>query len=113
MEKYSDTWESRLKTVEEVCSRFQEANLTLNLTKCDFCHAKVTYLGKEVGQGTVRPVKSKVYAIIAFPSPKSKRELRRFLGMAGYYRNFCKNFSDVVKPLTDSLRKICFFCLEF
>ncbi len=45
MEKYSDTWESRLKTVEEVFSRFQEANLTLNLTKCDFCHAKVTYLG--------------------------------------------------------------------
>ncbi len=102
---YSDTWDSHLKTLEEVFSRFQEANLTLNLTKCDFCHAKVTYLGKEVGHGTVRPVESKVRAIIDFPSPKSKRELRRFLGMAGYYRNFCKNFSDVVKPLTDSLRK--------
>ncbi len=89
---YSDTWESHLKTLEEVFSRFQEANLTLNLTKCDFCHAKVTYLGKEVGHGTVRPVESKVRAIIDFPSPKSKRELWRFLGMAGYYRNFCKNF---------------------
>ncbi len=66
---YSDTWESHLKTLEEVFSRFQEANLTLNLTKCDFCHAKVTYLGKEVSHRTVRPVKSKVYAINAFPSP--------------------------------------------
>ncbi len=102
---YSDTWESHLKTLEEVFSRFQEANLTLNLTKCDFCHAKVTHLDKEVGHGTVQPVKSKVYAINAFPSPKSERELRRFLGMAGYYRNFCKNFSDVVKPLNGSLRK--------
>ncbi len=102
---YSDMWESHLKTLEEVFSRFQEANLTLNLTKCDFCHAKVTYLGKEVSHRTVQPVKSKVYAINAFPSPKSERELRRFLGMAGYYRNFCKNFSDVVKPLTGSLRK--------
>ncbi len=108
---YSDTWESHLKTLEEVFSRFQEANLTLNLTKCDFCHAKVTYLGKEVGHGTVRPVESKVRAIIDFPSPKSKRELRRFLGMAGYYRNFCKNFSDVVS-LSQIIFERCFFRLS-
>lgn len=95
--------ESHLKTLKEVFSRFQEANLTLNLTKCDFCHAKVTYLGKEVGYGMVRPVESKVCAIMDFSSPKSKRELRRFLGMVGYYRNFCKNFSDVAKPPTDGL----------
>ncbi|KAL0153990.1 hypothetical protein M9458_050705, partial [Cirrhinus mrigala] len=106
---YSDTWNSHLQTLEEVFSRFQAANLTLNLAKCEFCHATVTYLGKEVGHGTVRPLEAKVQAIVEFPVPKSKRDLRRFLGMAGYYRNFCKNFSDVVKPLTDILRKAVSF----
>ncbi len=102
---YSENWESHLKTLEEVFTRFKEANLTLNLAKCEFCHATVKYLGKEVGQGTVRPVEAKVSAIVNFPVPQTKRELRRFLGMAGYYRSFCRNFSDVVKPLTDNLRK--------
>lgn len=101
---YSDTWSSHLQTLEEVFSRFQAANLTLNLAKCEFCHATVTYLGKEVGH-----LEAKVQTIVEFPGPKSKRELRRFLGMAGYYRSFCKNFADVAKPLTDNLRKAVTF----
>ncbi len=106
---YSDTWSSHLQTLEEVFSRFQAVNLTLNLAKCEFCHATVKYLGKEVGHGTVRPLEAKVQAIVEFPVPKSKRDLRRFLGKVGCYRSFCKNFSDVVKPLTDNLRKAVSF----
>ncbi len=106
---YSDTWSSHLQTLEEVFSRFQAVNLTLNLAKCEFCHATVKYLGKEVGHGTVRPLEAKVQAIVEFPVPKSKRDIRRLLGMAGYFRSFCKNFSDVVKPLTDNLRKAVSF----
>lgn len=63
----------------------------------------ITYLGKEVGQGQVRPVSAKVSAIVDFPIPTTRRELRRFLGMSGYYRNFCRNFSTVVHPLTSLL----------
>ncbi len=62
----------------------------------------VTYLGKLVGQGQVKPVSAKVEAIAEFPSHTNKRELR-FLGMTGYYRGFCKNFSTLVAPLTDLL----------
>lgn len=56
-----------------------------------------------VGQGQVKPVGVKVEAIAQFPPPTNKRELRRFLGMVGYYRGFCKNFATVVAPLTDLL----------
>ena len=42
-------------------------------------------------------------AITAFPVPTTRRELRRFLGMAGYYCGFCRNFSSVVAPLTSLL----------
>ncbi len=79
---YSTTWNDHLKTLEEVFTRFRDANLTLNLAKCEFCHATIAYLGKEVGHGTVRPVEAKVQAIVVFPVPKSKRD-------------FCKNLVSV------------------
>jgi len=68
---------------------FVFANLTVNLLKCELAKATVTYLGKVVGQGQVRPVHAKVEAIDKYPSPTTKRELMRFLGMAGFYRCFC------------------------
>lgn len=104
---YSDSWSSHMHTLEMVFSRLAAANLTLNLSKCAFAQATVTYLGREVGQGKVRALDSKVRAIIDYPVPSSRRSLRRFLGMSGYYRAFCKNFADVVAPLTSltSLKK--------
>ncbi len=72
----------------------------MNLAKCEFGKAVVTYLGKQVGQGQVRPLSAKVQAILEFPVPETRRQLRRFLGMCGYYRGFCKNFASVVAPLT-------------
>lgn len=66
--------------------------------------ATVTYLGKVVGMGKVRPVRAKVIAIDTFHSPQTKLELMRFLGMTGYYKSFCPNFSSVVDPLRDLLQ---------
>ncbi|XP_029985092.1 CD2-associated protein-like [Sphaeramia orbicularis] len=63
--------------------RLTEASLTVNLAKCEFGKATVTYLGRVVGQGEVRPVQAKVKAILEYPSPTTKKELMRFLGMVG------------------------------
>lgn len=100
---YSANWEEHLQVLNIVSGHLRDANLTLNLAKCEFAKAVVTYLGKRVGQGQVRPVEAKVSAIVNFPTPTTKRELRRFLGMVGYYRGFCRNFASVVAPLTDLL----------
>lgn len=100
---YSNSWEDHLVKLDEVFGRLADASLTLNLAKCEFAKAVVVYLGKCVGQGQVRPVEAKVSAIVEFPTPTNKRELRRFLGMAGYYRGFCRNFAAIVSPLTDLL----------
>lgn len=51
------------------------------------------------------PITVKVDAINNLPVPSNKKELMIFLGMAGYYRQFCKNFSAIVEPLTDMLHK--------
>lgn len=64
----------------------------------------MTYLGRVVGQGQVCPVNTKVQAVEQFPAPTTKKELMRFLGLVGYYRSFCRNFSTVVSPLTDLLK---------
>lgn len=74
----------------------------INLAKCEFAKAIVTYLGKVVGQGQVRPVQAKIMAVQQFPPPTTKKELMCFLGMVG--RSFCKNFSSVVAPLNDLLK---------
>uniref|UniRef100_A0A671UEB7 Gypsy retrotransposon integrase-like protein 1 n=1 Tax=Sparus aurata TaxID=8175 RepID=A0A671UEB7_SPAAU len=100
---YSNSWHEHIRQLKAVFTRLCDANLTLNLAKCEFGRATVEYLGKVVGQGQVKPVNSKIEAIRSFPAPGSRRELRRFLGMAGYYRCFCNNFSAVAAPLTDLL----------
>jgi len=102
---YSDNWVEHLERLQALFERLSAANLTVNLAKSDFAHAHVTYLGYEVGQGQVKPLNSKIHAIDKYPAPKAKREVMRFLGMAGYYRRFVMNFSDIVAPLTDLLKK--------
>ncbi len=76
---YADTWEDHLKTLDDVFKCLRNANLTLNLSKCEFGCATVTYLRKEVGNGQVRPLNSKIQAILDFPVPKTRKELRQFL----------------------------------
>ena len=73
--------------------------------KSEFSKATVKYLGHIVGQGQVRPLDAKIQTIVKFPIPTSRKELARFLGMAGYYRNFILNFSEIAAPLTNLLSK--------
>ena len=104
---YSDNWSDHLEQIRTFFKRIRDANLTINLPKSEFGQAQVSFLGHVVGQGSVIPITAKVEAIAKCPIPTNKKELyiMRFLGMAGYYRRFCKNFSVIVDPLTNLLRK--------
>ncbi len=75
------------------------------LWKCAIGRVEVWYLGFHLGHGQVRPQIDKTAAIAACPSPKTKKEVRQFLGLAGYYRRFIPNFSDLTSPLTDLTKK--------
>ncbi|XP_072178114.1 uncharacterized protein [Diadema setosum] len=102
---FSNTWEEHVAHLRELFQRLSHAGLVVNLAKCEFGKACVTYLGHKVGRGRVAPRDAKVRAIVDFPVPSSKRELQRFLGMCGFYRRFVPNFSHLVVPLTDLLKK--------
>ena len=102
---YSDTWVDHLTRLEKLLKALQNANLVVKLSKCTFVHAQVEYLGYVVGQGTIAPPHAKVKAICDLKPPNNRKEVRRILGMAGYYRMFLINFADLVAPLTDLLKK--------
>lgn len=98
---HTNTWNEHIAALETVFTRLGDASLTLNLAKCEFGQATVTYLGRQVGRGKVRPLDAKIAAVEKYPIPEYRKALRRFLGMAGYYRNFCRNYATVVSPLTE------------
>ena len=97
----ADSWEEHIQQLEELFGRLSTSGLVINLAKCEFSRATVTYLGHEVGQGKTAPRTAKVEAILNFPVPCDRRGVRRFLGMCGFYRRFCKNFASIAGPLTD------------
>ena len=102
---FSDNWSDHIRQIKRFFQIMREAKLTINLMKSEFGKATVKYLGHIVGQGQVRPLDAKIQTIVKFPIPTSRKELARFLGMAGYYRNFCLNFSEIAAPLTNLLSK--------
>ena len=64
-----------------------------------------SYLGHVVGNGEVRPEESKCRAVETFPLPVTKKQVRAFLGLTGYYRKFIPDYATVAAPLTDLTRK--------
>ena len=107
---YSQTWSEHMCTLKMLFDRLTQAKLTINLEKSEFGKANVTFLGHVVGSGNVKPIDAKVDAITHFPRPENKKQLMRFLGMVGYYRKFCQNFSSIAEPLTNLLGKRKIFC---
>jgi hypothetical protein len=88
-----------------VFERMRKYNLKLQPDKCDFLGKKVSYLGHVIGKTGVRPDDRRIEAVRDYPEPKTTRELKGFLGLAGYYRRFIPNFSRISKPLPELLKK--------
>ncbi len=86
---YSETWEKHMEHIREVLQCLQEAGLTVNSWKCVIAKAETEYLGFVIGKGVIRPQVEKVRAIEVCPQPRTRKELRSFLGMAGFYNKLC------------------------
>jgi hypothetical protein len=73
--------------------------------KCVFATDTVEYLGHLVTKDGVKPDPRKVQAIREYPTPRTVRDVRAFIGLAGYYRRHVQNFAKIAKPLTNLTRK--------
>ena len=102
---YSNSWEEHIKHITEILSRIANAGLTLKPSKCVFASATVDYLGHIVGVGKVEPRQLKISAIVNFPKPQSKHQLRQYLGLCGYYRKFLPHYAHLASSLNEMLKK--------
>ena len=98
---YSDTLEEHLKHIEKVFEKLKRANLKLKLCKCIFASTEITFLGHVITHNSIHIDQNKVLAIKNAPVPRNVREMRSFLGMANFHRNFIQNYANIVAPLTD------------
>ncbi|GKB57563.1 reverse transcriptase domain-containing protein [Tanacetum coccineum] len=85
--------------------RYEETNLVLNWEKCHFMVKEGIVLGHKVSGSGIEVDKAKIKAISKLPYPMNVRSIRSFLGHAGFYRRFIKDFSQTACPMTQLLVK--------
>jgi len=105
---YSSSWSEHLQHLRAVLDALQAHHLHLKRSKCSFGASSVTYLGHVISADGVAMDADKVAAVTEWPVPRSTRDLQGFLGLAGYYRKFIRDFGTIAAPLTRLLRKDAF-----
>ena len=100
---YLYTEEDHLRWLQAVFERFHEHGLKLKPSKCSFLHKQITFLGHEVSADGIRPGDLNLKGIAEMAPPANYTEVRRFLGMTGFFRRFIKNYARIAKPLNDIL----------
>ncbi|KAL7289564.1 hypothetical protein TKK_0016535 [Trichogramma kaykai] len=101
---YVNSIQEHKEKMFRLMGRLKSANLTVRPDKCHFLKTTVTYLGHIISEKGVEPDPSKVSAVSNFPRPKNRMNIKQFLGLAGYYRRFVKDFAKIAKPLTGLLK---------
>ncbi|KAL5537987.1 hypothetical protein UlMin_045695 [Ulmus minor] len=102
---FGSSFDECLHHLKLVLVRCKEKNLVLNWEKCHFLVKKGIVLGHIVSQKGIEVDKSKVDLISSLPPARTVKEIRSFLGHAGFYRRFIKDFSKVSRPLCSLLAK--------
>ena len=102
---YSNSEEEHIKHVKLVLQRLRENKLYAKLEKCSFHKQDVEFLGYIVSDKGVSMDPTKISSIKSWPVPASIRDVQCFLGFANFYRQFIKNFSRRVLPLTSLIKK--------
>ena len=97
------TWEDHLEKLEEVFKRLQNAGLKVNARKSFFGRGELEYLGYWITRDGIMPIPKKVKAIKNMATPRTIRDVRKFVGMVNYYRDMWVRRSDILSPLT----KLC------
>ena len=96
---YSKTQDEHMKDINEVLELIRKAGLRIQLKKCHFFRDSVNYLGHVISRKGISPDPEKIDKVKNYPVPNSVKEVRAFLGLAGYYRKFIPNFGKIAKTL--------------
>ena len=97
---YSKSQEEHEQHLRLILELLRKEQLYAEFSKCDFWLREVNFLGHVVNKDGIHVDPSKVDSIRSWPAPRTPTEIRQFLGLAGYYRRFIKDFSKIAQPLT-------------
>jgi len=106
---YSKLREEHAEHPRIVLNTHPTHKLYAKFKKCDFWMEKVHFLGHVISKERISVRPAKIAVVIDWPRPTNVTEVRSFLGMAGYYRRFVKDFARIASPLTQLLRKDHYF----
>lgn len=99
----SEEFTSHLAILARLANELRKANLTLNIEKSQFCVTRTKYLGYVIGDGGIHTDPEKVDSIVNWPTPKTVRQVRGFLGLASWYRRFIENFSSITFAISETI----------
>ena len=102
---YGNSLEDHSRKLRALLGRLKSAGLTLQPDKCHFLKKKIAYLGHIITQSGVKPDPKKIDAVKNFPIPKNQKNIKRFLGLIGYYRRFIQDFAKIAKVLNNLFKK--------
>ena len=100
--RMEEEYEEHLKIALQV---LRENQLYVELRKCSFYHQQIQYLSHIISKEGITVDPSKIEAIQEWPTLRNVKEVRSFMGLAGYYRRFIEGFSRIAHPITSLQRK--------
>ena len=99
------SWTEHLNVLEEMFIRLQTDGLKVKASKSCFGAHKFDYLVYHVTCDGVMPIPKKVEAVQALTVPKTRKQLRQFIGMINFYQDMWQKFSELLPPLTSLTSK--------
>jgi len=101
----TETEEEHDEIVEEILRRLEENDLYIKLEKCVWKVRRIGFLGVVIGPKGIEMEEEKVDRVLSWLEPKNVKDVRKFLGLANYYRRFIKDFAQVARPINVLMRK--------
>jgi hypothetical protein len=102
---FSKNEEDHDEHLRVVLQKLRENQLYAKLSQCEFWLKEISFLGHIISEGGISVDPNKVKDVLSWKTPQNVSDIRSFLGLAGYYRRFIKEFSKISKPLTELLAK--------
>ena len=102
---FASSYEQLLDNIRAVFERFNEMGVKLNMDKCSWAQRSVKFLGHIISSDGIKPDPANVEGILQVPPPTNLKEVRRFLGMTGFYRKNVPGYATIANPLTHLTRK--------
>ena len=102
---YSKTFVEHLEHIAIVLQRLRDAGLTVEPRKTHIAKKELVFIGFKFSKNGVKTDPSNIDKVEKFPTPKSVRDVRSFLGLCNYYRRFVKSYADTARPLNQLLKK--------